>query len=91
MVEFEAVFSNFGRLDDDDRSEVEALEQIIGRYLEIDDFEIELSSMGYDVVIEGVIPLTADVNTASPYYVLVSQQSARDGTLLVQFSRVRMH
>ena len=37
MVEFEAEFSTFGELDNEKRAQVEALENILAKYLEIDD------------------------------------------------------
>ena len=49
VVEFEAKFSNFGELDEESRAQVEALENILVKFMEITDFELETTDMGYEV------------------------------------------
>ena len=58
VIEFEAQFSNFGDLDEETRAQVEALENILTKFMDIDDFEIENTDMGYDVILEGEMPIS---------------------------------
>ena len=60
VIKFEAQFSNFGELDEEARAQVEALENILTKFMEIDDFEIENTDMGYDVILEGEMPISND-------------------------------
>ena len=46
VVEFEAKFSNFGELDEESRAQVEALENILVKFMEITDFELETTKIG---------------------------------------------
>ena len=78
VVEFEAKFSNFGDRDEESRAQVEALENILVKFMEITDFELETTDMGYEVTLEGEIPITnQDLDTA--YYVHVSSSEIFDG------------
>ena len=78
VVEFEAKFSNFGELDEESRAQVEALENILVKFMEITDFELETTDMGYEVTLEGEMPITnQDLDTA--YYVHVSSSEIFDG------------
>ena len=71
VIEFEAQFSNFGELDEEARAQVEALENILTKFMEIDDFEIENTDMGYDVILEGEMPISNKKLDAT-YYIHVS-------------------
>ena len=78
VVEFEAKFSNFGELDEESRAQVEALENILVKFMEITDFELETTDMGYEVTLEGEMPITnQDLDTA--YYVHVASSEIFDG------------
>lgn len=78
VIEFEAQFSNFGELDEEARTQVEALENILTKFMEIDDFEIENTDMGYDVILEGEMPITNKKLDAA-YYIHVSSSELFDG------------
>ena len=78
VIEFEAQFSNFGELDEEARAQVEALENILTKFMEIDDFEIENTDMGYDVILEGEMPITNKKLDAA-YYIHVSSSELFDG------------
>lgn len=86
MVEFEAVFSTFGDLDDEERAQVEALEDILERYVELDDFELDKTDMGFEVSIEGEIAMTSDLSTSDAYFVGVSPSKIVEGAYLVQLN-----
>ena len=77
-IEFEAQFSNFGELDEEARAQVEALENILTKFMEIDNFEIENTDMGYDVILEGEIPI-ANKTLDATYYIHVSSSELFDG------------
>ena len=78
VVEFEAKFSNFGELDEESRAQVEALENILVKFMEITDFELETTDMGYEITLEGEMPITnQDLDTA--YYVHVASSEIFDG------------
>ena len=46
LIDFEAKFSNFGELDKEARAQVEAIENILTKFMEIDDFELDTTEMG---------------------------------------------
>jgi hypothetical protein len=83
VIEFEAQFSNFGDLDEEARAQVEALENILTKFMEIDDFEIENTDMGYDVILEGEMPIT-NKKLDSAYYIHVSPSKLFDGYTFVE-------
>ena len=78
VIEFEAQFCNFGELDEEARTQVEALENILTKFMEIDDFEIENTDMGYDVTLEGEMPIS-NKNLDATYYIHVSSSKLFDG------------
>ena len=78
VIEFEAQFSNFGELDEEARAQVEALENILTKFMEIDDFEIENTDMGYDVILEGEMPIS-NKKLEATYYIHVSSSDLFDG------------
>lgn len=77
-AEFEAVFSSIGDLDDEDRAQVESIRKIVNRYLEISDFELEATDMGFEVSVEGEIPVTSSKDSNEPYFVHVSRSTLFD-------------
>lgn len=85
MVSFEAKFSTFGELDDAQKAQVSALETILEKYIALDDFELATTDMGFEVIIEGEIPLTSNPNENSAYYLLVSPSTVMADYTLVQF------
>lgn len=85
-VEFTAVFSTYGDLDDEERAQVNAIEQILGRYVSVDDFELLIEDNGYEVTIEGELPLSNDPYSSAAYYVLVSPSTSIPGSLRVQMA-----
>ena len=83
VVEFDAKFSNFGELNEEARAQIEALENILTKFMDIDGFEIENTDMGYDVVLEGEMPIT-NKKVDSTYYIHVSSSELFDGYTLLE-------
>jgi hypothetical protein len=84
-VEFTATFSIFGELDDEQRVQVNALENILDEYMDISDFELETSSMGYTVTIEGEMPLTSNTDVKDPYFL-----NATDSDILTGYTQLSL-
>ena len=78
LIDFEAKFSNFGELDEEARAQVEALENILTKFMEIDDFELETTDMGYEITLEGEMPIT-NKRLEAAYYIHVSSSDIFDG------------
>ncbi|MDC1411961.1 hypothetical protein N8370_04455 [Amylibacter sp.] len=78
LIDFEAKFSNFGELDEEARAQVEALENILTKFMEIDDFELETTDMGYEITLEGEMPIT-NKRLDVAYYIHVSSSDIFDG------------
>ncbi|MDB4017184.1 hypothetical protein N9493_04080 [Amylibacter sp.] len=78
LIGFEAKFSNFGELDEEARVQVEALENILTKFMEIDDFELETTDMGYEITLEGEMPIT-NKRLDDAYYIHVSSSEIFDG------------
>lgn len=72
-VPFVAIFDTYGSLDDEKRSELEAIEAIVRRHMQIDEFEVEQSGSSLKVTVEGEIPLVyrANNNAQSPWVVMI--------------------
>ena len=85
MVKFEAEFSTFGELDNEKRAQVEALENILAKYLEIDDFELETNDNGFEVLIEGEVLITNDKNSDNAYFILVEDSNILEGYKELRF------
>ena len=83
-VSFEANFSTFGSLDDGQRAQVAAIEAILGGYVEIDDFELEITDNGFAVTIEGELPITTDLQSNAAYFIAVEPSDIVNGAYLVQ-------
>jgi hypothetical protein len=83
-AEFEAVFSMIGELDNESRALVDALENILGKYVYINDFEIKTKDMGFEVTIEGEIPLVSGEYDDAAYYVSIVSSDIIEGSTLVQ-------
>ncbi len=84
MVDFEAEFSNFGEIDDEQRADMKTVENIIAKHVSVDDFEVEQTDMGFEVAVEGQIPMTSDPDTADPWFILVQPSDVFPETLRVQ-------
>ena len=78
LIDFEAKFSNFGELDEEARAQVEALENILTKFMIIDDFELETTDMGYEITLEGEMPIT-NKRLDAAYYIHVSSSDIFDG------------
>ena len=85
MVEFEAEFSTFGELDNEKRAQVEALENILSKYVELDDFELETNDNGFEVLVEGEVPITNDKNSDNAYFILVEDSDILKGYKELRF------
>ena len=83
-VEFKARFSNLGSLDITKRDEMSRLEALIRNYIAVDDFSTENSETGFEVVIEGSIPLAPSKQDA-PWYIHVER-----GTEPSSFSKLQV-
>lgn len=68
MVSFEATFSTFGKLDDAQKAQVTAIENILEDYIELEDFELATTDMGFEVIIEGEFPVSTDGANSSAYF-----------------------
>lgn len=78
-VGFEAAFSNLGDLDEAQRAQFDQIEAVLSRYMTIDAFVIEPTDTGFGLQIAGEMPLSADPDTATPYFLLVSPSETLDG------------
>ncbi len=85
-VPFEAVFSQFGKLDDDQRGQVERIKSIVERYIAVDDFELESHENEFRVVIEGELPVLTVPDEKRPYFVLISPSESLPGFVRVQIA-----
>jgi len=79
MAEFEAVFSNLGQLDNEQRAQVDAVRDILEQYMAIDDFELETTDTGFEVTIEGEIPFVDATRADHAYFIAVSESSSLPG------------
>jgi len=84
MVSFEAIFSSIGDLDDAQKAQVSAIEDILDNFIELDDFELATTDMGFEVVIEGQLPISTDSTNSSAYFLHISQSDILKGYSLVQ-------
>lgn len=62
-----------------------ALENILDEYMDISDFELETSSMGYTVTIEGEMPLTSNTDVKDPYFL-----NATDSDILTGYTQLSL-
>lgn len=86
MTEFEAVFSNIGELDNEQRAQVNAVRDILEQYMTIDDFELESTDMGFEVIIEGEIPVLDAARADHAYFIAVTESASLPG-----YHRVALH
>lgn len=84
MVDFAAEFSVFGEMDDKQRADMAALQEIVAKYVTIDIFDVEQTDRGLKVVVEGQIPITSDPDTPDPWFILVQPSETFAGTHRVQ-------
>lgn len=73
MVPFEATFTTFGKMDAEKRAQMEHVEEIASRYLEIEDFQLRTADSKTVIEIEGMLPVVAASGAAaqSSAYVIV--------------------
>lgn len=83
-VPFEAVFSQFGNLGDDQKAEIDALATVVSKHMNVEDFEIGTAENKVVVTVEGEIPITTSETESSPYYVLVTKDGTFNGFATVQ-------
>lgn len=84
VAEFEAVFSMVGELDNESRALVDALENILVKYVYIDDFEIKTTDMGFEVTIEGEISVISGDGSNAAYYISLEKSEVIDEATQVQ-------
>ena len=84
MVSFEATFSTFGELDDAQKAQVNAIEDILENYIELEGFELASTDMGFEVIIEGEIPVSTDSANSSAYFLLITQSDILTDYSLIQ-------
>ncbi len=85
MVDFEAVFEQFGDLEQEQRDQIAEIEEILERYLSIDDFELATTRNGFEVTVEGEIALTAEPQRDDAWYLQVAASDVVEG-----FNRVQL-
>jgi len=79
MVSFEATFSTFGELDDAQKAQVSAIENILEDYIELEDFELATTDMGFEVIIEGEFPVSTNSANSSAYFLHITQSDILEG------------
>ena len=84
MVSFEATFSKFGKLDDAQKVQVSAIENILEDYIELEDFELATTDMGFEVIIEGEFPVSTDNVNSSAYFLHITQSDTLKDYSLIQ-------
>ncbi|RZU98745.1 hypothetical protein [Spiribacter vilamensis] len=84
-AEFEAVFSNIGELDDEQRAQVGAVEDILTQYMSVDDFELERTDLGFEVTVEGELPVLGVDRADHAYYLSVTESASLPGYHRVSF------
>ena len=73
MVSFEATFSTIGNLDDAQKAQISAIENILENYVELEDFELATTDMGFEVIIEGEFPVSTNSENNNAYFLHVTQ------------------
>ena len=81
---FEAQFSQFGELDDDQKANIKRLEQILDDFMEIDEFELDSRDSKFIVDIEGTIPVTSDGSSTDAFFLHIEPSNIFDGYYKVQ-------
>lgn len=84
LVSFEATFSSIGDLDDEQRTQVKALEDILEEYVELDDFELKTTDMGFEVIVSGDIAMIPTQNAQDAYFISVTPSEKLSGYYLAQ-------
>lgn len=85
-VSFEAIFNGVGKLDEEQKDNLNKLEKIVEKYFKEIDFEVVKSDFGYEVEIEGELPIVGNLNIipSIPWYVSVKADSDFEGWIRVQ-------
>lgn len=84
MVNFEINFETIGTLDDGQKAQVKALESILENYIELDDFEIKTTDMGFEIDIEGEFLLTTNGSSENAYFLHLSPSEELPGYTFLQ-------
>ena len=84
ITSFEAQFTGFGDLDEDNKSNMDKLERILENYVEIDEFEVDSRDSQIIVSIEGSIPVTSNSSSADAFFLHVEKSDLLDGYYKVQ-------
>jgi hypothetical protein len=84
VAEFEAVFSMVMELDNESRALVDALKNILVKYVYINDFEIKTTDMGFSLTIEGEIPVKRGGSSDAAYFISLEPSDVIDGMTQVQ-------
>ena len=72
-VSFVAEFKSYGDLDDKKRAELELVEGIVDKYLDIDDIDITKNGGQTILAIEGTIPVSTNAQVDDPWFIKVSE------------------
>ena len=70
--DFEAEFSMLGELDEENKATLDQLLILAEEFLVLEDFEIENGDFGAKILLEGSMPITANAQEESPWYIKVS-------------------
>lgn len=74
-AKFEAEFGLLGKLDDEQRGQLDRISVLIQDYLDVDDVEIEDGDYKASLLIEGSLPVTSNPDEASAWFIKVSKDS----------------
>ena len=84
MIEFQAEFSQFGELDDNAKSNIDRLEDILDEYVDVEEFEIDSRDSKFIVDIEGSIPVTNNELSTDAFYLHIEPSDLFDGYYKIQ-------
>ena len=84
MVDFEINFEQFGTLDDGQKAQVKALESILENYIDLEDFEVKTTDMGFEIDIEGEFLITTNGSSENAYFLHLSPSEELPGYTLLQ-------
>lgn len=88
-VEFSAVFSGLGELDDAARVQIDQISNVASSYFEGVEIEVDKDDFGYELEFEGEIPLVAagdHENIKTPWFVIVEPATDFEGWYVVRMS-----
>ncbi|MCY4591983.1 MAG: hypothetical protein OXE86_15785 [Alphaproteobacteria bacterium] len=84
VIEFQAGFSQFGELDDNAKSNIDRLEDILNEYVDVEEFEIDSRDSKFIVDIEGSIPVTNNELSTDAFYLHIEPSDIFDGYYKIQ-------